>query len=93
MVTCCRYAKLGAREFKVSLPAAEVTLASLERMGLAADVSATWLDAAAGVDLVALLLSLEGPAAVPEDSGCSCSSCVHTCMSLCLLLWRQLAAF
>jgi len=55
---------------------ADVTLANLERLVFAANVSAAWLDSAAGVDLVALLPALEMPPA-GEDSGCSCSSCVR----------------
>ena len=66
-----------------ALPAADVVLASLERRGFAAEVAAVaWLGSAVGVDLVALLLALGRSAATPpaagtEDSGCSCSSCMH----------------
>ena len=65
-----------------ALPAADVVLASLERRGLTAEVAAAWLGSPAGVDLVALLLALGGPAATPpaagaEDPGCSCSSCMR----------------
>jgi len=58
---------------------ADVTLANLERLVFAANVSVAWLGSAAGVDLVDLLPALDMPpaAAVAEASGCSCSSCMR----------------
>jgi hypothetical protein len=56
-----------------------VTLANLERLVFAANVSVAWLDSAAGVDLVDLLPALDMPpaAAEAEVCGCSCSSCMR----------------
>jgi len=58
---------------------ADVTLANLECLVFAANVSVAWLGSAAGVELVALLPALDMPpaAAEAEASGCSCSSCMR----------------
>ncbi len=57
-----------------------MTLANLERLVFAANVSVAWLESAAGVDLVDLLPALDmrpaPPPAAAEASGCSCSSCM-----------------
>ena len=60
---------------------ADVTLASLDRLVFAANVSVAWLGSAAGVGLVDLLPALDmlppAAAAAAENSGCSCSSCMR----------------
>lgn len=59
---------------------ADVTLASLDRLVFAANVSVAWLGSAAGVGLEDLLPALDmlpPAAAAAEDTGCSCSSCMR----------------